>query len=94
VMLLKFVRAHVIISGDVQNIGFRFNTRIKARNLGLTGWVRNLPNGNVETVFEGPEDKVKEIIEWCKKGPSFARVDDVKIELSEYKGEFENFESR
>jgi len=93
-MLLKFIRAHVIISGDVQGIGFRFNTRIKARNLGLTGWVRNLSDGNVEAVFEGEENKVREIIDWCKKGPFLARVDNVKVDFNEYKGEFEGFESR
>jgi len=91
---LKFIRAHVIISGDVQGIGFRFETRIKARNRGLTGWIRNLSDGKVEAVFEGEEDKIKEIIEWCKKGPTFARVDNVKIEFSECKGEFESFETR
>jgi len=91
--LLKFVRVHVIISGDVQGIGYRFHTRIKARNLGLKGFVRNLESGDVEAVFEGEENKVKEMIEWCKKGPTFAKVDDVKVEFEDYTGNFESFES-
>jgi acylphosphatase len=84
---------HVIISGDVQGIGYRFHTRIKARNLGLKGFVRNLESGDVEAVFEGEENKVKEMIEWCKKGPTFAKVDDVKVEFEDYTGNFESFES-
>jgi len=56
----------------------------------LRGWIRNLDD-KVEVVFEGSEDKVKEMLEWCKKGPSFAKVDDMKIEFSDYKGEFEGF---
>jgi acylphosphatase len=92
-MWLKFVRAHVIISGDVQGIGYRFHTRIKARNLGLKGWIRNLESGEVEAVFEGEEDKVKEMIEWCRKGPNFARVDNVKVDFENYTGEFESFET-
>jgi len=93
-MLLKLVRAHVIISGDVQGINFRYYTRQKATSLGLRGWVRNLPTGDVEAVFEGEEDKVKEILQWCKKGPTFARVEGVKIDYSNYTGEFDSFERR
>jgi len=90
---LKFARAHVIISGDVQGIGFRFHTRIKARNLGMKGFVRNLDSGEVEAVFEGEEDKVKEMIEWCKKGPNYALVKNVKVDFEDYTGEFENFDA-
>lgn len=90
---MKFVRAHVIISGEVQGVGFRFHTRIKARNLDLKGWVRNLDNGDVEAVFEGEEDKVREIIEWCKRGEHHAIVKDVKTEFEKHTGEFENFDS-
>lgn len=89
---MKFIRAHVIVSGDVIGVGFRFHTRIKARNLDLKGFVKNLDSGEVEAVFEGEEGKVKEMIEWCKKGPSFSRIDDVKVDFENYTGEFENFE--
>jgi len=90
---LKFIRAHVIVSGEVQGVGFRFHTRIKARNLDLKGWIRNLDSGEVEAVFEGEEDKVKEMLEWCKKGPESALVKDVKVDFENYTGEFESFES-
>ena len=90
---MKFARAHAFISGEVQGVGFRFHTRIKARNLGLKGWVKNLDNGDVEAVFEGEEDKVKEMIKWCKKGPDSALVKDVKVEFEDYSGEFEIFQS-
>ena len=89
-ILLKLVRAHILILGFVTGINFRFYTKQKANSLGLKGWVRNLDD-KVEAVFEGPEDKVKEMLEWCKKGNRFARVDNVKIEFSDYKGEFEGF---
>jgi acylphosphatase len=92
-MWLKFFRAHAIISGDVQGVGFRFHTRIKARNLGLKGWVRNLGSGEVEAIFEGEEDKVKDIIDWCRRGPDSALVKEVKVDFEEYTGEFESFES-
>jgi acylphosphatase len=91
-MWLKFVRAHLIISGDVQGVGFRFYTRIKARNLDLKGFVRNLDSGEVEAIFEGEEDKVKEIIDWCKEGPHSALVKDIRVDFEEYTGEFESFE--
>ena len=90
---MKFIRAHVIVSGEVQGVGFRFHTRIKARNLDLKGWIRNLDSGEVEAVFEGEEDKVKEMLEWCKKGPESALVKDVKVDFENYTGEFESFES-
>jgi acylphosphatase len=91
-MWLKLFRAHVIISGDVQGVNFRFYTRIKARNLGLKGFVRNLDSGEVEAIFEGEEDKIKEILNWCRKGPNSALVKDVKVNLEDYVGEFESFE--
>jgi len=92
VILLKLVRAHLIIKGIVQNVSFRHHTKLKAQFFGLTGWVRNLETGEVEAVFEGPEDKVKDMIEWCKKGPMHAKVENVEIKLDKHKGEFKNFE--
>lgn len=88
----KFGRAHIFVSGRVQGIFFRSNTAEKAKELGITGWVRNLDNNRVEAVFEGEEDKIKEIIEWVKKGPTFARVNGVEILWEDYRGEFKNFE--
>lgn len=72
-------RAHVFISGIVQGVSFRANTRRKARSLGVDGWVKNLDDGRVEAVFEGSTDAVDSIIEWCHEGPSRARVEDVEV---------------
>ena len=72
-------RIHVIISGEVQMVSFRYYTKYEADLLGLNGWVKNNPDGKVEAVFEGEEDKIKRITEFCKKGPSSATIIDVKI---------------
>ena len=66
-------RAHVRISGQVQGVFFRDSTRQKAEELGLAGWVKNLPDGRVEAVFEGPAEKVREMIRWCEEGPRTPR---------------------
>jgi len=85
------VRAHVWISGRVQGVFFRAHTKEVAEKLGLTGWVRNLPDGRVEAVFEGEEDAVKEAIEWCKRGPPLARVEKVEVRYEDPTGEFRDF---
>lgn len=87
-------RCHVIVSGFVQGVNFRFYTRDAARRLGLKGWVRNRMEGEVEIVAEGAEDKVKAFVEWARKGPSSARVRDVKLNWEPYEGEFKDFNIR
>jgi acylphosphatase len=87
-------RAHIIIYGMVQGVGFRFETIMQARALGLNGWVMNMSNGAVEAIFEGDSKDVENVIEWCKKGPTGAIVDNVDVELQQYKGEFKNFDIR
>ncbi len=87
-------RARVFVSGLVQGVFFRSHTREKAREMGLKGWVRNLPDGKVEAVFEGEKDMIARILEWCRKGPPHARVTDVRIVWEEFRGEFEAFEVR
>ena len=84
-------RVHVVISGRVQGVWFRANTQKKAKALDLKGWVKNLPDGRVEAVFEGEKEKVNQIIQWCKSGPSFARVDDVQIHWETPMGDFSTF---
>ena len=79
-------RVHLIIKGHVQGIDFRYNTREKAESLGLNGWIRNTPNRAVEAVFEGPEEMINEIIEFCKKGTIGSRVTDVKINKEPVEG--------
>ena len=84
-------RAHVFVSGIVQGVGYRFTTAKQAKQLGLSGWVRNLPDERVEGVFEGTKAAVEEMICWCHKGPLGAVVKDVIVEYEEPKGirEFE-----
>jgi acylphosphatase len=88
------VRAHVFISGRVQGIFFRSETRNEAKKLAVKGLVRNLSDGRVEAVFEGEEKSVKELVEFCRRGPPGARVTDVDIIWENYTGEFRNFEVR
>lgn len=85
------IRAHVRVSGRVQGVFFRSETRDKAVKLGITGWVRNLSDGRVEAVFEGEEERVKEIIEFCKRGPPGAKVTSVEVKWENYLGEFRDF---
>lgn len=89
---MELSRVHIFVSGIVQGVGFRATTSSMARELGLTGWVRNLPDGRVEAVFEGEKEKIEEILERIKKGSFFIRVDKVEVAWEEYKGEFDKFE--
>ncbi len=85
------LRAHIFVSGKVQGVFFRSNTRNKALELSLKGWVRNLEDGRVEAVFEGEKENVGRMMEWVRKGPEYARVVDIEIIPEEYKGEFDGF---
>lgn len=85
------VRAHLFISGRVQGVFFRDSTRREALKRGITGWVRNLPDGRVEAVFEGDKEMVEDMIQWCHKGPEIAKVIFVKVIWENYMGEFSNF---
>jgi acylphosphatase len=85
------VRAHVLVSGKVQGVFFRQNTRRKAKARGVTGWVRNTIDGNVEAVFEGEEQAVNELVDYCRHGPSFAKVEDIQVTFEAYKGDFTDF---
>lgn len=84
-------RAHIFVSGRVQGVFFRQNTRKKARELGISGWVKNLPDGRVEAVLEESKEKIEEIIEWAKQGSVIARVDEIEVFWEEHKGEFNDF---
>jgi acylphosphatase len=77
---LAEIGAHVLISGRVQGVSFRYYTRQTAERLGLSGWVRNLMDGRVEAWFEGEESAVEQMIDWCREGPSAAVVESVEIE--------------
>ena len=84
-------RVHVIISGKVQGVFFRAETQRAAIGLNLTGWVRTLPNGRVEAVFEGGETNVDKMLAWCQHGPPAARVQEVITNEEPHTGEFRNF---
>ena len=84
-------RAHCRIYGKVQGVFFRANTRKQARRRGLTGWVRNLSDGSVEAVIEGPRGEVEEVVEWARSGPPKARVDDMEVDWGEATGDFDDF---
>jgi acylphosphatase len=88
------VRAHLLISGRVQGVLFRQNAKAKALELGVFGWAHNLLDGTVEIMCEGDEERVKEFIRWCERGPSLARVEHVDVSFEEYKGEWKDFEVR
>ena len=80
-------RARVVVSGRVQGVFFRAETRNRARSLGLAGWVRNNADGNVEAVFEGDRDRVESMVEWCRRGPRGAAVADLDVSWERPKGE-------
>jgi len=87
-------RVHVFITGRVQGVSFRAFTTRHARTLKLTGWVRNLRDGRVEAVIEGPKDKVAELLKLIEKGPPPARVDDLKVTDERPRGDFKSFSRR
>jgi acylphosphatase len=72
-------RVRVRVSGRVQGVFFRAETRARAESLGIAGLVRNDLDGSVEAVFEGPADRVESLVDWCRRGPAGAQVDDVQI---------------
>lgn len=85
------VRAHIRVSGRVQGVFFRQTTAQEATRLGVRGWVRNLPDGDVEALIEGDSDSVDRLITWCHHGPPAARVDDVSVSWETATGQFTRF---
>jgi acylphosphatase len=85
------VRAHVIVSGRVQGVYFRYATREEAAMRGVKGWARNLPDGRVEAVFEGEKEIVDQLIDFCRCGPPNAKISAVEVTWEEYTGEFKDF---
>ncbi len=88
------IRAMVTIRGLVQGVNFRHYTRQSAVRLTVNGWVRNLPDGSVQGCFEGEEADVRALIDWCRKGPDWATVEEVFVEEEPFRGEFTVFEIR
>lgn len=85
-------RAHVQVTGRVQGVFYRHSAAREAARLGLTGWVRNLPDGSVEAVAEGPRDRVQAFVDWCRQGPPSANVLAVDERWSTAEGQHTAFE--
>jgi len=93
-MVEDYCRAHIYVRGRVQGVFFRATMRDVAEELGVSGWVRNLPDGRVEAVAEGPCEAVKKLIEWAHRGPPLARVERVDVVWEPYRGEYRGFRIR
>ncbi len=85
---------HLLINGHVQGVGFRYFVMRQARELGLTGWVRNLGDGRVEAQAEGPRTALEQLLSAVHQGPSGSAVSDVQAEWAAATGEFDGFEIR
>ncbi len=83
----------MIIRGRVQGVGFRYNAKSLARNLGLSGFIKNLPDDSVLIEVEGDEQIMDEFIQWCHRGPEHAKVEKVEVNKGEIKN-FKGFETR
>jgi acylphosphatase len=80
-------RLRVQVRGRVQGVFFRAEARARAESLGVAGWIRNLPDGSVEAVFEGEDDRVESMVEWSRHGPAGAEVEAVDVEREDPVGE-------
>jgi acylphosphatase len=87
------IRVRVFVSGRVQGVFFREETRCRAKEHNVVGWVRNLPDGRVEAVFEGEDGNVKKMIEFCRRGPPAARVTSVEVREEPCSDEYVDFET-
>lgn len=85
------IRMSIVIRGSVQGVSFRYYTQLSAHELGVTGWVRNLPDGSVAALMEGDETAVQSLVEWCRYGPPAARVKRIDTYREAYLGEFHDF---
>jgi len=88
------IRAHVFVSGRVQGVIFRESCKKKAEKLGVSGWIKNLRDGRVEGVFEGDRENVDQMVNWARKGPIWAKIDDFSVIWDNYQAEFKGFEIR
>lgn len=88
----EFVSAHILVKGLVQGIGYRYFVRRVAQELNLTGWVRNLPDADVEVIVEGEKGKIKNFITKLQSGHPWAKVDFTDIKWNSYTGKYNSFE--
>ena len=87
-------RVHIIVHGSVQGVFFRANAKKIAESLGLNGYTKNMDDGTVEVVAQGPEEKIKELIEFCKKGPEMSNVKKIDFKFEKVSDKFDGFEVR
>ena len=87
-------RVKLIIKGIVQGVNFRYYTQRQAIKCNVTGWVRNLHDGSVAAVFEGEEQDVETMVQWCRHGPPSAQVTELIVQPEEYREEFSSFSVR
>ena len=88
------VTKRIFVEGMVQGVGFRFHTQKQALAMGVRGWVRNLDDGRVEVLAQGPSAAVKPLMEWLRRGPQRARVDKLTESDEDYSENFDSFEVR
>jgi acylphosphatase len=84
-------RVKLIVKGIVQGVNFRYYSQRQAAKFNITGWVKNLPDGSVAGVFEGDEQDVEAMVQWCRRGPPSAHVTELIVQPEEYRGEFSSF---
>jgi acylphosphatase len=84
-------RVKVIVKGIVQGVNFRYYSQRQATKFNVSGWVKNLPDGSVAAVFEGDEQDVEAMVQWCRRGPPSAHVTELIAQPEEYRGEFSSF---
>jgi acylphosphatase len=87
-------RIRILVFGDVQGVFFRANTQSEGGRLGVSGWVRNLPDGSVEVLAEGEKEALGKLLEWCRHGPAGASVDRLESEWLEFRGDLNGFRVR
>jgi acylphosphatase len=85
------IRAHVFVSGLVQGVFYRATCQREAQARGLRGWVRNLPDGRVEAVFQGPREAVEDMLRWCAKGPPRAQVSKIDLTYEDPQPDLQGF---
>lgn len=86
--------AHIFVSGRVQGVGYRYFVKSNARKVGVTGWVRNLPDTRVEAVLQGNKTQIEDMLARCRRGPMLSEVTDIEVRWEEKEQDFWTFEIR
>ena len=85
------IRAHVLVRGRVQGVFFRLETKVRAEKHDVKGWIRNLPDGRVEAIFEGEDTNVRALIDFCSRGSFGAKVMGMDVSWEKYSGKSKSF---